>query len=116
MSLAIVVVITWGTWSLLLQSADLALDAAPANTDPAAIRAALMAVPGVDEVHDLHIWALSTTQTALTAHLVTTAPDDHLVEHACAMLHDSFDIDHATLQVEGPGLAARCRLRPAEVV
>ena len=116
MSLVIVAVITLGTWSLLLQSADLALDAAPADTDPAAIQAALAGLPGVAEVHDLHVWALSTTQTALTAHLVTAGPQDDLVEHACAMLQDRFGIGHATVQVEHPGLAARCRLRPAGVV
>ncbi len=115
-SLVIVVVITWGTWGLLVQSADLALDAVPRGVDPAAVQEALAGLPGVDEVHDLHIWALSTTQNALTAHLVSGSPGEGLVEAACAVLHERFGIDHATVQVEGPALAARCRLRPAGVV
>lgn len=103
------------TWALLRQSAELAMDAVPRGLDAHAVEAALVALPGVAEVHDLHIWALSTTRNALTAHLVSTAPGD-LAERACALLHERFGIDHATLQVEEPGHAHRCVLRPAEVV
>ena len=115
-SLMLVAVITWGTWGVLRQSVDLALDAVPLGIDRPAVEAALAALPGVTEVHDLHIWALSTTQNALTAHLVCPAPPESLVEQACTLLHDRFKIGHATLQVEAPGLAERCRLRPAAVV
>ena len=88
------------------------------TTDPdcAAVRAALAGLPAVAEVHDLHIWALSTTQNAATAHLVSDAPGPGLVQQACALLHDRFRIDHATVQIEAPDHAARCRLRPAAVV
>ena len=115
-SLLIVAVITWSTWDLLRQSAELAMDAVPRGTDQDAVRRALTELPQVQEVHDLHIWALSTTQNAATAHLVSAAPDPDLVERACAMLQDRFGIDHATLQVEAPDHAERCRLRPAEIV
>ncbi len=115
-SLLIVALIAWSTWGLLRQSVDLAMDAVPDGIDRAAVEAALAALPGVTEVHDLHIWALSTTQTALTAHLVLATPDVTLVPAACAMLHDRFDVDHATLQVEQAEAAHRCALRPAHVV
>ncbi len=115
-SLGIVALITWSTWGLLRQSVDLAMDAVPAGVDQAAVQAALERLPGVMEVHDLHIWGLSTTRTALTAHLVLVRPDAGLVQAACAMLHDQFGLDHATLQVEEAEAAAGCALRPAGVV
>ena len=114
-SLLIVGVITWGTWGLLRQSVDLAMDAVPPGIDRPAIEAALLALPGVTEVHDLHIWGLSTTSTALTAHLVA-AHDSTLAPMACALLRDRFGIGHATVQLETPDAAAACALRPAHVV
>src|SRR5690606_36422959 len=74
-SLLIVVAIMLGTWGLLKDSVNLALDAAPRGVDVAAIRTALLALPGVSTVHDLHVWGLSTTDTALTAHLVHDRTD-----------------------------------------
>lgn len=115
-SLGIVALITWSTWGLLRKSVDLAMDAVPAGVDQAAVQAALEGLPGVVEVHDLHIWGLSTTRTALTAHLVLARPDPALVQAACAMLHDRFGLDHATLQVEEGEAALGCTLRPAGVV
>lgn len=115
-SLGIVVVIVWGTWDLLVQSVDLAMDAVPRGTDMGAVHTALAELPGVIEVHDLHVWALSTTSTALTAHVVTESEPGPLLEQACAMLQQRFRIDHPTLQVETPAIAHACRLRPAEVV
>ncbi len=115
-SLAIVALITWSTWGLLRQSVDLAMDAVPAGVDQAAVQAALEGLPGVMEVHDLHIWGLSTTRTALTAHLVLDRPDPGLVTRACTMLRDRFGLDHSTLQVEEAGAAEACALRPAGVV
>lgn len=117
LSLLIVAVILLGTWGLLRDSVDLALDAAPRGVDVEAVRAWLAERPGVTDVHDLHIWAMSTTETALTAHLtrpVNTDPDAFLHD-VCEGLHHRFDIGHATLQVE-TGDAAHCRLSPAEVV
>jgi cobalt-zinc-cadmium efflux system protein len=114
--IAIAGVITWGTWRLLAQSLHLALDGVPAEIDPAAVEAYLAGVPGVTEVHDLHIWAMSTTETALTAHLVcpSLAPGDALLAQTCRDLDSRFSIDHATLQVERGETA--CALASAEVV
>ena len=81
-------------------------------------RAYLAALPGVTEVHDLHIWPLSTTETALTAHLVRSqaGTDDAFVHHACEELRERFDIGHATLQIEDGDPAHVCHLAPADVV
>ncbi|MBU6497689.1 MAG: cation diffusion facilitator family transporter, partial [Rhodospirillales bacterium] len=117
-SLAIVAVITAGTWSVLRQSANLAMDGVPEAIAHGEVQAYLASLPGVLEVHDLHIWALSTTQTALTAHLVRRDPghDQSLLAEAARHLDQHFHINHATLQTESPELAATCRLRPAELV
>ena len=101
-SLAIVVVILAGTWSLLRDSIAMGLQAAPAGADPQHVGAMLRAAPGVTDVHDLHVWPMSTTETALTAHLVIPAghPDD---AYTCALaeaLKARFGIDHVTLQIE----------------
>jgi cobalt-zinc-cadmium efflux system protein len=117
LSLLIVAVILIGTWGLLRDSVDLALDAAPRNMDVDAVRTWLAERPGVTGVHDLHIWAMSTTETALTCHL--TRPDnadpDAFLHAACEGLQARFGIGHVTLQVE-TGEAAHCRLSPADVV
>jgi cobalt-zinc-cadmium efflux system protein len=116
MGLVIAVVITAGTWDLLRQSVDLAMDVVPEGIDRAAVEAYLAALPGVAEVHDLHIWPLSTTSNALTAHLVR--PDggvhDGLLADAAEALRQRFRIDHATIQVESG--SAACALAPADVV
>ena len=113
-SLLIAAAITAGTWGLLRQSVELAMDAVPAGVDRAEVEGALSALPGVSEVHDLHIWGLSTTEVALTAHLVGAEPD--VIEAACALLQARFGIGHATLQSERAEQAERCRLRSASVV
>lgn len=100
-SLAIVAVILWGTWGLLKDSVNLALDAAPRNVDVDAVRTALIALPGVTAVHDLHVWGLSTTATALTAHLCHERGDGGaLLGEAQALLRTRFGIGHSTLQLE----------------
>lgn len=101
-SLFINAVIVWGTWGLLRDSANLALDAVPADIDTAAVRASLVALPGVTAAHDLHIWALSTTQNALTVHLVKPGVegDDALLAHTSEVLRERFGIAHATIQLE----------------
>ncbi|MEE3625895.1 cation diffusion facilitator family transporter [Nitrospirillum sp. BR 11752] len=116
-SLVISVVIVLGTWSLLRESLNLALNAVPAGVDIAAVRAYLAALPGVTEVHDLHVWALSTTDTALTAHLVRpdNADGDRLLAEICRDLKARFRISHATVQVE-TGLGEPCALAPDSVV
>jgi len=117
-SLAIAVTITAGTWGLLTQSVRLALDAVPAGIDEGAVAAYLAGLPGVAAVHDLHIWPLSTTAVALTAHLVRPeAPAGDAFLHAIAAELDArFGIAHATLQVERGDGAAACRLAPGDVV
>ncbi len=117
LSLLIGAVIVWGTWSLLRESADLALDAAPRGVDVEAVRHWLADLPGVAEIHDLHIWAMSTTETALTAHLLRpeNSDGDAFLRSACEGLEHRFRIGHATLQIETDPAAA-CRLAPAEVV
>lgn len=104
-SLVIVAVILIGTWGLLKDSVNLALDAAPRGVDVDAIRTAFLALPGVSAVHDLHVWGLSTTETALTAHLVHDRPDaDALLEEAQALARTRFKIGHTTLQLEAGAL------------
>ena len=116
--LVIAGVILVGTWGLLRESVDLAMDAVPRGIDPAAVQAFLGARPGVTEVHDLHIWALSTTQTALTVHLVRPGggADDAFLATTCQGLRDAFGIGHATLQVETGDPAHPCVLAPAEAL
>jgi cobalt-zinc-cadmium efflux system protein len=115
-SLVIAAIITIGTWGLLRDSANLALDAVPAGLDPDRVQAHLRQLPGVVEVHDLHIWGLSTSQTALTAHLVVAVLDDGLVPRACGEVQSRFGIGHCTFQVETTETAQCCALRPEAVV
>jgi len=101
-SLVISAVIVWGTWSLLREALALALAGVPPGVDQGGVADYLAGLPGVTDVHDLHIWGMSTTETALTAHLVRPgAPlDDGLLTEACGELRRRFAIHHATLQVE----------------
>lgn len=101
-SLLIVLVIAIGTWDLLRRSFDLAMDAVPGHIDPAAVRQYLDALPGVSDIHDLHIWAMSTTETALTAHIVRDAPelDDAFLHDLTDHLHHHYHIHHVTIQIE----------------
>lgn len=118
MSLAIVAVIVVGNWGLLRESLDLALDAVPPGIDPDEVRGYLAGLRGVREVHDLHVWAMSTTETALTAHLVMPGAGsrDEILARVCEYLHDAFGIEHATLQVEHGDAAHPCRLAAADTV
>lgn len=117
-SLVIALVIVLGTWGLLRDSLDLALDAAPRGIDPAAVKVWLAAQPGVTEVHDLHIWAMSTTETALTAHLIRpdNAGCDAFLHDVAHGLQQTFGIGHPTLQVETGEGGHACHLAPAHVV
>ena len=117
-SLVIVVVITVGTWDLLRRSVNLAMDAVPEGIDPIAVREYLRALPGVTDVHDLHIWGMSTTEAALTVHVVR--PDgptsDAFLVGLARELDDQFGIEHATVQVERGDPSHPCRLAPDFVV
>ncbi|HEY3820012.1 MAG TPA: cation diffusion facilitator family transporter, partial [Polyangiaceae bacterium] len=116
-SIVLALAILAGTWSLMARSMNLMLDAVPEGIDPAAVKAFLAALPGVVEVHDLHIWAMSTTETALTAHLVmpgnSCAPS--FLADACRTLQEKFAVAHATLQID-PEEAEPCALAPDEIV
>jgi cobalt-zinc-cadmium efflux system protein len=117
-SLLVVVVIAFGTWGLLRESIDLALDAVPRGVSPETVEAYLRNLPGVGEVHDLHIWGMSTTEAALTAHLIKPdlIDDDAFLRAVCKELHDRFGIEHSTLQIERGHGPTPCGLASAEVV
>ncbi len=107
-SLVIAAVIFWQTWGLLRESVEMSLAGVPRRIDFDAVGVALGGLPGVADTHDLHIWPMSTTETALTAHLVMPGghPGDAFLAATQAMLHDRFGIAHATLQIEiDPGCA-----------
>jgi cobalt-zinc-cadmium efflux system protein len=116
-SLAIAVVIAHSTWAALREASALVMDAVPESVSRGAVNDWLLSLPGVTEVHDLHIWALSTTETALTAHLVygNGVAEGHPNDLA-GELRRRFGIGHATVQIETDADAALCRLRPNDVV
>jgi len=117
-SLAIGVVIVWGTWGLLRESINLSMDAVPAEIDPQAVESYLTNLAGVTAVHDLHIWAMSTTEVALTVHLVMEEPprNDLFLHDVCDVLRDRFGIGHATTQIECGNCERDCRQAPVHVV
>lgn len=116
-SVLIAILVAWGTFGALREAADLAMDAVPAGISRTAVRDWLSELPGVSEVHDLHIWALSTTETALTVHLVQAEePHGRRPHDLAAELRHRFGIGHVTVQIESDADAALCRLRPNDVV
>jgi len=117
-SLAVVGAIFASTWGLARDSLDLALHAVPAGIDPTEVRAFLAARPGVADVHDLHIWGMSTTENALSAHLVIPDghPGDRFLAEIAQALEQRFRIGHATLQIEHGDPAHPCALEPDHVV
>jgi len=116
--IAVSAVIVWGTWGLLRDSLNLALDAVPSGIDPNAVEGFLANLPGVRAVHDMHIWGMSTTEVALTAHLVMPAPpaDDHFLNRVCKDLQSRFRIGHVTLQIEHGTADIHCEQAPDTVV
>jgi len=114
MSLVIAAVIVIGTWSLFRQSLHLLFDGVPDNVDLHAVRALLQGLPGVAQVYDLHVWAMGTSETALTAHLVMPGGggDDAFLKHATDKLHEHFEIRHVTLQVVRQAFSDGCAARP----
>lgn len=116
-SLAINAVIVWSSWGLLREGTRMSLAAVPRHIDPAAVRDFLQSRPGVAALHDLHIWPMSTTEVALTGHLVMPGghPGDHFLNETAHELDHRFGVHHATLQIEtDPGIA--CPLEPDAVV
>jgi cobalt-zinc-cadmium efflux system protein len=115
-SLVISAVIVWSTWGLLRDAAKMSLQGVPLQIDPGAVRIYLQSLPDVSEVHDLHIWPMSTTETALTCHLVMPDryPEADFFDAVYAGLQQRFGIGHPTIQIErGDRL---CKLSPAHVV
>ncbi|WP_028226765.1 cation diffusion facilitator family transporter [Paraburkholderia ferrariae] len=115
MSIAVVLVIVYGTWGLLTESVRLALAAVPAGVDVERVRVYLAAQEGVTDVHDLHIWALSTTGNALSAHLVMPAghPGDAVLDGMVEVLRARYEMKHVTLQVDMGTSVHRCALDTA---
>ena len=113
-SLVIVVVIVIGTWNLFKDALELILDGVPKQIELIAVRTFLQELQGVTQVHDLHIWAMSTTETALTAHLVIPKEytGDRFLTDTCEALHTNFGIDHSTLQIESGDRNYPCHLEP----
>ena len=113
-SLIIVALIVYGTWGLLRDSVNLALDAVPEGIDVDRIKEYLASLPTCVEVHDLHIWGMSTTEAALTAHVVMekSVCDDAMLAETAKALHEKFGIEHTTLQVEfgDPIYPCKCRI------
>jgi cobalt-zinc-cadmium efflux system protein len=116
-SLLISALIVWGTWGLLRDSTAMSLNAVPRGIDPAAVRSYLEQCSGVAQVHDLHIWPMSTTEIALTCHMVIPAgpPGDAYLMDVAHRLKRNFGIEHATIQVE-TSPASPCSLAPDQVV
>ena len=117
-SLAVSGVIVFGTWGLLKSAISLALDAVPEGLDAAAVRAHLLSLPGVTGLHDLHIWGMSTTETALTCHLIMPEghPGDAVLSQISQQLEQQFGIHHATIQIELADTEEACALTPEHVV
>jgi cobalt-zinc-cadmium efflux system protein len=117
-SLVVSAVIVYGTWDLMRQSLGLALGAVPESIDLVAVREHLLALPGVVAIHDLHIWAMSTTETALTCHLVIPAghPGDAVLTQVARNLEHRFGIQHTTIQIELADSDEVCVLTPESVV
>ncbi|MGO9418999.1 cation diffusion facilitator family transporter [Roseiarcus sp.] len=116
-SLAVNLVIVWGTWGLLRDSLGMSMAAVPAGVDPQKVREFLAARPGVAAIQDLHVWPISTTETALTCHLIMPDghPGDPFLHALAAEFASGFRIGHSTVQIEtDPALA--CALAPDEVI
>jgi len=118
LSLLIAAVSAYSTWDVLWHALELALDSVPRGINPDEVRAYFAGLPGVTEIHDLHIWGMSTTETALTVHLVRpgAAIDDDWLHEVAHELHERFGIVHPTIQIESGEGHHGCHLAPDEVV
>jgi cobalt-zinc-cadmium efflux system protein len=112
-SLVIVAVILIGTWRLLRESLHLALNAVPPHIELSAVAEYLGGLPGVTDIHDLHIWGISTTESALTVHLVMPSgyPGDSVIDGITRALEQRFAVHHSTLQIEQGTTAHACSLQ-----
>jgi cobalt-zinc-cadmium efflux system protein len=116
-SLVIVAVILMGTWGLLRESTHLALNAVPPHIDLSAVADYLRKLPGVTDIHDLHIWGMSTTESALTVHLVMPSgyPGDVVIDTITQGLNERFSVHHSTLQIEQGTTEHACSLHHRKV-
>ena len=116
-SIIIVIVIVWGTWDLFTESVGLAMDAVPRRININELTNALAEVPGVLEIHDLHVWGMSTSEVMLTAHLVIAEPSRQgALKEAQSVLRDRFAITHTTLQFEDSSTLQACAKQPGDRV
>ena len=117
-SLAIVVIIGFSTWKLLRDSVNLSLDAVPEGISRSEVDKFLTSLPGITAIHDVHIWSMSTTEIALTAHLVKPDGnlDDSLLRHIQHELHERFEIGHITIQFERGDMSDTCPQEPSEAI
>lgn len=110
-SFLIITVVLWGTWRLFTDSVDLALDAVPKHINLEKVREFLLVQKGVENIHDLHIWAMSTTKVALTAHLIIPEGiDDNFIGDLQHELEHEFGINHTTLQIENKSIEEDCEI------
>ena len=110
-SFLIITVVLWGTWRLFTDSVDLALDAVPKHINLEKVREFLLVQKGVENIHDLHIWAMSTTKVALTAHLIIPEGiDDNFIGDLQHELEHEFGINHTTLQIENKNMKDDCKI------
>ena len=118
LTLVVSAAILWSSWGLLRRSLGLALQAVPEGIEQPAVRECLAGLPGVAEVHDVHVWAMSTSENAMTAHLVVPGrhPGDEFLRSAAALLEERFGIHHATLQIEIADTPKACAFAPDHVV
>ncbi len=117
-SLIVAIIIVWGTWSLLKDSITLAIDGVPSNINAKAVETYLRSLPNIIDLHDLHIWAMSTTETALTVHLVSNGiqHSDQFLNTIAQQLKQRFHIGHSTFQIEQKNTADFCNLANNESV
>jgi cobalt-zinc-cadmium efflux system protein len=117
-SFLICTIIVWGTWDLLRESMNLAVQGVPKDVNLDEVERYLTTAPGITKVHDLHIWAMSTTEIALTAHLVKPDGelDDSLLDRIQHELHDRFGIEHVTVQLECGNCDRSCSQESSNVV
>jgi cobalt-zinc-cadmium efflux system protein len=99
-SLGIAVLVVWSGWRLLAEAVDVLLESVPRHLDPGEIEAAIRSVKGVDEVHDLHVWTITSGFEALTVHVTSERANDPLLEELRRMLRERFGLDHTTIQIE----------------
>ena len=114
-SLVIAAVIVWGIWSLFRQSLHLLFDGVPEGVDWLAVHSLLQGLPGAARVHDLHVWAMGSSEVALTAHLVMPegGSDDAFLKHPTEELHEHFEIHHVTVQLVREAFCGGCAVLPA---